>query len=603
MKKTQSNSSLQKSNPQVLLTIGYLYRKASKYRLLFILSFVFIPLAQLSGQILSPLILARVLDRLSRQAYIPNDIWGSFGNEIILFAIAVLMPGLVLWRLGDAVIWRLEGKVTRDISQQVYNHLMNHSSSFHANNFGGSLVSNTNKLIGSYIRIADTTFYGLVPLVFNVLASAAVLFSRAPQFSIGLILFSLVYIVIAYTVSKPVRRAGTEHSIQESSQTGYLADSITNVLTIKSFAKLKREGQEFARQTEKTRSTLMKLMNRNQVQMAYFGGLNGVLKIGSLVSAIVAVIVLGSDIAVAFLIFNYTATIVDALFNFSNTALRSYNRAIGDSSEMIRILNTEPEIKDIKDPETSRILRGEIVLNDVHFKHNDSRGYLFEGLNLKIKPGEKVGLVGRSGSGKTTLTKLLLRFSDINDGAILIDNQDISKITQDSLRESIAHVPQEPMLFHRTIAENIGYSRDNPSKKEIIAIAKESNAHEFIDQLPKGYDTLVGERGVKLSGGQRQRVAIARAMLKNAPILLLDEATSALDSESEELIQEALWRLMEGRTAIVIAHRLSTIQKMDRIIVMDDGKIIEEGTHKELVRQDGAYANLWYRQSGGFIES
>lgn len=227
---------------------------------------------------------------------------------------------------------------------------------------------------------------------------------------------------------------------------------------------------------------------------------------------------------------------------------------------------------------------------------------MFRKFSLRIKPGEKIGLVGHSGSGKTSLTKLLLRFADINDGEITIDGQNITHITQDDLRRHIAYVPQEPLLFHRTIAENISYARPDSDQQEIESVAKMAHADEFIVKLAKGYDTLVGERGVKLSGGQRQRVAIARAMLKNSPILLLDEATSALDSESEILIQKALWTLMENRTAIVIAHRLSTIQKMDRIIVLDNGRVIEEGSHKELLRKTGKYAELWTHQSGGFLE-
>jgi ATP-binding cassette subfamily B protein len=227
---------------------------------------------------------------------------------------------------------------------------------------------------------------------------------------------------------------------------------------------------------------------------------------------------------------------------------------------------------------------------------------LFKDLSLKIKPGEKVGLVGPSGGGKTTITRLLLRFMDIQDGLITIDGQDITTIKQADLRSRIAYVSQEPILFHRTLAENIGYGDLVAEQKVIEGVAKMANAHDFIAKLPKGYDTLVGERGVKLSGGQRQRVAIARAMLKNAPILVLDEATSALDSESEVLIQDALWKLMEGRTAIVIAHRLSTIQRMDRIIVLEDGKIVEEGSHKDLLRANGTYAKLWAHQSGGFID-
>jgi len=211
-------------------------------------------------------------------------------------------------------------------------------------------------------------------------------------------------------------------------------------------------------------------------------------------------------------------------------------------------------------------------------------------------------LVGHSGSGKTSLTKLLLRFRDVDGGEIAIDGQNIVEISQNDLREAISYVPQEPMLFHRSIRENIAYGKSGITDEEIAEAARKAHALEFIQKMPKGFETLVGERGVKLSGGQRQRVAIARTILKDAPILLLDEATSALDSESEILIQDALWKMMQGRTAIVIAHRLSTVQKMDKIIVLHDGKIIEQGSHKELLTRKGAYAKLWAHQSGGFIE-
>jgi ATP-binding cassette subfamily B protein len=236
------------------------------------------------------------------------------------------------------------------------------------------------------------------------------------------------------------------------------------------------------------------------------------------------------------------------------------------------------------------------------FAHNGPKeDALFNDLTISIEAGQKVGLVGHSGSGKTSLTKLLLRYSNVDDGTITIDGQNIASVTQEDLRRKIAYVPQEPLLFHRTISENISYGQENASQAEIVTAAKRANAHEFIVKLPHGYDTTVGERGVKLSGGQRQRVAIARALIKKAPILVLDEATSALDSESEQLIQDALWNLMGGKTAIVIAHRLSTIQRMDRILVMEDGKIIEDGSHKELIKNKGKYSELWAHQSGGFI--
>jgi ATP-binding cassette subfamily B protein len=244
----------------------------------------------------------------------------------------------------------------------------------------------------------------------------------------------------------------------------------------------------------------------------------------------------------------------------------------------------------------------EITLRNVDFMHDKEESKLFSKFSLTIPGQQKTGMVGVSGSGKTTLTKLLLRFMDVSDGSIEIDNQDIKEVTQKSLHENIAYVPQEPLLFHRSLRENIAYGKPGASQKEIEKAAKLAHANEFIEKLPDRYETLVGERGVKLSGGQRQRVAIARAILKDAPILVLDEATSALDSESEKLIQDALAKLMKNRTSIVIAHRLSTIQKMDRIVVLVKGKIAEQGSHKELLAKKGIYAKLWAHQSGGFIE-
>jgi ATP-binding cassette subfamily B protein len=269
---------------------------------------------------------------------------------------------------------------------------------------------------------------------------------------------------------------------------------------------------------------------------------------------------------------------------------------------MTLILNEENMVKDADTARPLRVGSGEVNFDNISFTHADGSEKVFSNLSLQIAPGQRIGLVGRSGSGKTTLTKLLLRFADVQAGSITIDGQNISEVKQKSLRDSIAYVPQETTLFHRSIAENISYGRPNASKAEIVKAAKLANAWEFIKNLPDGMDTLTGERGVKLSGGQRQRVAIARAILKDAPILVLDEATASLDTESEKLIQQALSRLMKNRTSIVIAHRLSTVAELDRIIVLDHGKIIEDGKHADLIASGGAYAKLWNRQTGGILE-
>jgi ATP-binding cassette subfamily B protein len=280
---------------------------------------------------------------------------------------------------------------------------------------------------------------------------------------------------------------------------------------------------------------------------------------------------------------------------------QAYKEFLLDAEEMTAILTTPHEIQDAPGAKTLSVTQGKIQFDLVSFGYDER--LIFKKFNLTIHPGEKVALIGPSGGGKTTIVKLLFRFFDINGGKITIDGQNIASVTQDSLRDGLALVPQEPILFHRSLYDNIAYARPSAKESEVYEAAKLAHAHEFIKAFPKGYETFVGERGVKLSGGERQRVAIARAILKNAPILVLDEATSSLDSESEMLIQDALHNLMSNRTTIVIAHRLSTIMQMDRIVVIDGGKVIEEGKHKELLKvKQGTYQKLWEIQAGGFTK-
>jgi len=332
-----------------------------------------------------------------------------------------------------------------------------------------------------------------------------------------------------------------------------------------------------------------------------FSVLMTVMNLSAFVAAILATEYHILNIGAIYLVISYTLSIVSQLWSVSN-ATRNYIRIVGDAGPMINTLDEKIEIKDPINPKKFVINKGKIEFDNISFTHSENNKTLFKDFTLTVKPGEQIGIVGRSGSGKTSLTRLLLRFSDIDAGRILVDNQDITSVAQNDLREAIAYVPQEPMLFHRSIRENIAYGQSDATDEEIYQAAERANALDFINNLPNGFDTTVGERGAKLSGGQRQRIAIARAILKDAPILLLDEATSALDSENEKLIQDALWKLMKGRTSIVIAHRLSTIAKLDRIIVLDNGEILEQGSHTELLAKNGIYAKLWSHQSGGFIK-
>jgi ATP-binding cassette subfamily B protein len=499
-------------------------------------------------------------------------------------------------------MWRLEMRIQRNIAEEVFGRMMAQSADFHANNFTGSLVSQTNKLMGSYVRLADTTIFQTYPLVAGLVLTTIILLPRAPLYVLILVTFAVLYLLIAFKISKPVQRLSAKFAAAESKQTGFLADAITNVMAIKSFARSRYEKQRFQKTTAQTQARLWQFSRVHQKQMNYLGLLSRLISGLALAMAAISVVNFGANIVTVFLILSYTSSIVEQLFQFSNSSLRNYNRAFGDASDMVRILALTPEIVDPAQPEKSRIQKGSITFDNVTFAHNGTDDAIFDNLSLQLGHGEKVGLVGHSGSGKSTFTRLLLRFSDVDSGNILIDGQNIAHITQEDLHKAIAYVPQEPLLFHRTIAENIAYGKEDADHAAVQQAARYAHADEFIKTLPQGYDTLVGERGVKLSGGQRQRIAIARAMLKDAPILVLDEATSALDSESEVLIQDALWKLMEGRTAIVIAHRLSTIQKMDRIVVLEDGTIVEQGSHSELLAKNGTYAKLWAHQSGGFIE-
>ncbi len=583
------------------LTIGLFVHHAFKYKRYAVTLLFTVVATVIVMDYLQPYIQAQVLQKISDGNYDVHNLWQSFNKELISYALAVIMTGIVGWRINIWLIWNLEMRVLRDIAQRVFNHLIRLDADFHANRFGGSLVSQTNKLVGSYIRFADAFVFNLYTLVIGMVATIIILGPRVPIYAFGLIVLSVIYMVGTVYFSRPVREANRHQAEQESKQTGQLADSISNIMAVKSFAAEDHESKRYWEEATKTMRATEKSMVTTTYRETFSSTLTSAIGIGALFIAVFGTKYFGANIATLFLIVSYTSHIGMRLWEFQNV-LRQFNRALGDSSDMVKILQIEPAIKDIEKPVNAKINRGMIEFKNVTYTHKGKQKPLFKNLNLRIKAGEKVGLVGHSGSGKTSLTSLLLRFADIDKGSIELDGYDIRDISQKKLRTNITYVPQEPLLFHRSLAENISYARPQASIKEIIAIAKLANAAEFIEELPEKYETLVGERGVKLSGGQRQRVAIARSMLKNAPVLLLDEATSALDSESEGLIQDALWKLMEGRTAIVIAHRLSTIQRMDRIVVLEKGEIVEQGSHKELIRANGKYADLWNHQSGGFME-
>lgn len=582
-------------------TLRIYWQHAWKYKL-FVLGIIFVtPMTMLTYQILPPLIASRILDRLSTGNFVAGNLWGSVGHDILLYASLIIFGNTFLWRLGIYLIWRLEMQVERDLARDMFNHLISLDMNFHANSFGGSLVSRTSKFVGAYMRVADTIIFQIYNLITVLIFSSIVMWSKSPLYVVTLLFCSSAFVLTAIYLTKRIRRLSSISAAVDNKQTGVLADMVTNVLAVKSFSTEKFENMRFAKATQNSLNANRQVMRASIARDAIFGLTTTSIQVGTLTIAAAAVILHHAEIGTVFLILNYTSNITVRLWEFSQQGLRNINRGLGDAQEATETLLTPPAVQDSERPEAISISKGAIRFENVFFSHDHTT--LFDNLSLHIKPGEKIGLVGPSGGGKTTITKLLLRFMDIQNGGIYIDGQNIAQLRQQDVRSVISYVPQEPLLFHRSLEENIAYGREDATKDEVITAAKKAHAHEFISQLQNTYKTLVGERGVKLSGGQKQRVAIARAMIKDAPILVLDEATSALDSESEQLIQDALWKLMKGKTAIVIAHRLSTIQKMDRIIVLDKGRIVEEGTHNQLVKKkNGHYARLWAHQSGGFLE-
>ena len=546
-----------------------------------------------------PLIIAQLLNIIQHnQLHNAKNLW----TLIALYGASELWSSVIGWRLVLYLAWTFETAMQRDLYAQCFSKLTNQTLFFHSNKFGGSLVSQTNKLVGAVESFWDTIIWSVLPLVVSLVGSIIILSTLLWQYALFLLIFSIVFSIVVYYGSKPMAKLTKKEAKASNKLNGQLADVISNVLAVKSSGAEATEQKFFTKTVNSWRDSSLDVMRGFLKVSTIYSSINMVIKIGAIAFAVYAAQNNLVSVASVYLIITYTGSVAHELWNM-NGIMRNYNRIIGNANDMVEILQTPTTLIDKSDSKL-KVTNGEISMDKITFTHDEGQGdTLFHDFSLDIKPGEKIGLVGASGSGKTTLTKLLLRFADIDSGKITIDGQDISEVTQASLRAKIAYVPQEPLLFHRSVRENIAYGRPDATDAEIEEAAKKAGAYDFIVGLKDGFDTMVGERGIKLSGGQRQRVAIARAILKDAPILVLDEATSALDSESEALIQKSLKTLMENRTSIVIAHRLSTIAKLDRIIVLKNGKIVEDGSHDELInKKRGVYAKLWARQSGGFIE-
>lgn len=575
-------------------TIQLYWAQMRKHKPTFFIGLFFVPLSTLCIDTLLPFAFSLAIGSLTTE-----DEAGL--TRSLMFAGIIGVTGLVLNFIGFQLLIRHEARVRTGLYNDTFRGLINKDLQFFVNEKVGALTSRFIDFIRAHVALQDLLILRTLSFVLSVGIGLAIVATQAPL--VALILAALISLMLLQIkwftkIRAPYRKKRKELI---ASIHGEAADSITNSLMVKTFANENSEIHHLERQTKELERIFIK-------DISIFG-LDGTIRnvimtVAQLVGiAICAYLVLNGQLSLAIAVFaiTYLQRIAMQIFGLGEI-LNGYDESLLQAAPMTEMLMQENSIVDAPMAKDIVITQPTIKLDTVSYSYPDNDEEVLRCVSIDIQAGEKIGLVGRSGAGKTTITHLLLRFSDVTSGQIRISDVDIRDITQQSLRRAIAYVPQEPMLFHRSLRENIAYGRLDATDAEISAAAKKANALGFIDKLPHGLDTLVGERGVKLSGGQRQRVAIARAILKDAPILILDEATSALDSESEKLIQDALDKLMHGRTSIVIAHRLSTIAKLDRIIVLDEGRIVEQGTHTDLLADKGIYAKLWAHQSGGFIE-
>lgn len=579
------------------ITLKYYLKHLKNYKFLTFILLAGITLGGIMSQIWT-LYVAEFFDILASNG--PKEEIAATLITILLLLMLNEFLQFVGWRTSEYTSDYLGPKIMENISNDCFEKMHNRSYDFFTNNFVGSLVKKINKMTFAFLGIYDQIVWNIFPMIVRLTFIISYLWYLHPILGAIVSIWSGLFIIGNYALSIFKLKYDIARSNADTKVTGALADTITNAPNIKLFSKLQYELKNFKKVTfdrfKKQRKSWLIGSHINVVQTLIMVALEFIMLYVAIKLWSNNLITVGAF----FIIQGFLLEIFHQLWDFGRNIRELYEK-LADAEEMTLILQTPISITDKPNAKKLKMKSGRVDFENVTFGYNKNEGVI-ENLNLHIKSGEKIALIGPSGGGKTTITKLLLRLYDIQKGKILIDNQDISEVTQDSLRENIALVPQDPILFHRTLMDNIRYARPSATNKEVIAASKLAHCHDFIKKTKDGYKTYVGERGIKLSGGQRQRVAIARAILSNAQILILDEATSSLDSESEVLIQKALENLVKNKTTIIIAHRLSTIQQADRILVLEEGRIIEEGTHADLINEKaGLYKKLWDLQVGGYL--
>ena len=558
----------------------------------------------IGSDMVSPLVYRQFFDQLAIDPIhkTPRADLREIYYTINLIAL-VMLCSWVGWRSCSWAVMRFESRTMKDLTDYCFDHLQNHSHKFFTNNFAGALVKRVNRFAAGFEVVADQLSMEMGQTGIRIVIIIGVLFWRNTMLGWVFFAWTVVFVCFNYLFAKWKLKFDLARADLDTTVTARLNDTTTNNINLKLFAGMDRETSQFGDLTDEHQRARFTSWNLSWYSDSIQGLTIRALEIVVLLMAVrywlQGILTLGDFV----LLRSYLSQLTEQVRSMGGNIRRIYE-AMADANEMTEILLTPHEIVDAESASVLAARKGLVEFRNVYFSYSHGRQLVLQDFSLKVKPGERVGIVGPSGGGKSTILKLLVRLYDVNGGAILIDHQDIAEVMQASLHLSIAFVPQEPILFHRSLMENIRYSRPRATDEDVIRAAKLAHCHEFISNFHAGYQTLVGERGVRLSGGERQRVAIARAILMDAPTLVLDEATSSLDSESEVYIQDSLARLVIGRTVIAVAHRLSTIRKMDRIVVVKDGHIIEEGSHDLLLKiENGLYQRLWSLQSTDLLSA
>ncbi|MGW4231693.1 ABC transporter ATP-binding protein [Streptomyces sp. NPDC004980] len=579
----------------VLLALRYYGEELTRQKWLTAPAMLSPALGNIGINYIAPLIVAKLVGHLADGG---DTTLGSLMPYVLGFA-GVLLLAEAFWRIGLHFLNRLDARGIEHLYVVGMDELFAKDATFFHDNFAGSLTKRVLSFASRFEEFIDTLTFSVVGSFVPLIFGSVVLWSYEPLLVVGLLAMIALTALCVMPLIRRRQRLVDQREEAIAQVSGHVADSLMNMDTVRAFGAEEREAAEHRSRVAESRRLTLRSWDYGNLRIDTLVAPMSVLT--NAMGLLLAVTLGGGGHGVEAVVvaFTYYSNATRIMFEF-NQIYRRLESSMTEAGQFTELLLSQPTVLDPPSPEPLRSEAADVRFEQVTFAHAGGSP-LFDRLDLEVNSGARIGLVGRSGGGKTTLSRLLLRMTDIDDGRILIGGQDISKLRQADLRSQIAYVPQDPAMFHRTLRDNIAFARPDATEAEIRRAAEAAHVTEFIDALPDGFDTMVGERGVKLSGGQRQRVALARAILRDAPILLLDEATSALDSESEVLVQKALWNLMEGRTALVVAHRLSTVAGMDRLVVLDRGRIIEQGTHEQLLAAEGAYAKLWQHQSGGFL--